>query len=149
MIDNQQGDVLLFQTNDEGDIAIEGGITQMSGSFETAFYLSLFGGNELDSGLLESPKAYWGNLLENEEQFKYKSRTQYLLRSIPVTSGNLSKINKAAEQDLQWFLDLSISNKLLVSSSLIGLNKIQISISIEASGKEESFNFVENWKSGL
>ena len=45
---NQEGDVLLFQTNDEGDIESIDGVVTMSGGLETMFYLSIFGGNEDD-----------------------------------------------------------------------------------------------------
>ena len=46
----QQGDVLLFQTVDDGEINIENGVVEMSGGLETAAYLSLYGGNEDDDG---------------------------------------------------------------------------------------------------
>ena len=46
----QQGDVLLFQTIDDGNVEVINGIITMSGGLDTAAYLSLFGGNEEDDG---------------------------------------------------------------------------------------------------
>jgi len=76
-------DVYLFQTNDDGEICIENGIVSLTGGLDTAAYLSLFGGNEQDDGSQNTSLNYWGNILENDKAFQYRSQTQYLLRSIP------------------------------------------------------------------
>ena len=54
-MDIQQGDVKLIQTNDDGDINIINGVTEMSGGLETTVYLALFGGNEDDNGIGDTP----------------------------------------------------------------------------------------------
>lgn len=146
MAKTQQGDVFLFQTNDEGEIEVENGLVTMIGDFRTAFYLSLFGGNEDDSGVDTEDKTFWGNVTETVAARKYISRVQNLLKSLPATSGNLIKVENAAVQDLEWFLTEKIGNKLTVSASLIGLNSVKFSFNIFALGKESEFNFIENWK---
>ena len=146
----QKGDVLLCQTNDNGDINIENGIVEMSCGLETAAYLSLFGGNFEDaniSTLNKVPMTWWGNVEEIELSKQYRSQAQHLLQSIPLTTGNLLRIEEACKKDLQWFLDDKVASSVDVSASIIGLNKISISITIEAKGEESSFEFVENWRS--
>ena len=101
---NQQGDVKLFQTDNEGDITVRDGVVEMGGGLETAAYLSLFGGNEDDDGLADNPKTWWGNLDEIDPAKQYRSETQNLLRGIPATSGNLRRIEDAASRDLAWFI---------------------------------------------
>lgn len=142
----QQGDVLLFQTNNDGDIIVTGGVVQMSGGLETAAYLSLFGGNEDDDGLSDNGLTYWGNIDELDPAMQYRSETQHLLQGIPATTGNLRRIEDAALRDLQWFLDKKIASSVSVIVTIPELNKIKITVEIEAQGVESSFEFVENWK---
>lgn len=145
----QQGDVLLQQTNDDGEITVVNGVTEMTGSFETAAYLSLFGGNEDDDGREGNPKTWWGNRGETDPARRMVSETQYLTKSIPATSANLRKIEDAAKRDLAWFVDTGIANTLEVVASIPALNWASIVVTIEALGEETEFTFTENWKAGV
>jgi phage gp46-like protein len=144
----QQGDVLLFQTDDEGDINVVDGLVEMSGGLETAAYLSLFGGNEDDTGIdgNDNPLTYWGNLDETDPAFQYRSETQNLLQGIPATTGNLQRIEDAAKRDLAWFIEKKVASTVDVVASIPGLNRIKIVVNIDARGEESSFEFVQNWK---
>lgn len=135
------GDVYLFQTNNDGDIKVSDGIVQLSSGLDTAVYLSLFGGNEDDDGLTET-LTYWGNLGEVD---KYVSETQFLLQSIPATSNNLKRIDVAVNNDLKWLLTLKIASTVEVDVSIVGLNRVNINIDINAIGIISNFNFTENW----
>lgn len=145
---NSEGDVLLFQTNDDGDIIVENGITQMSSGLETAAYLSLFGGNEDDDGSENSTNQWWGNIGELES-YKLRSQTQYLLNVLPATSANLLRIENAAADDLAWMLSEGVASSISVSVSIPGLNKILIEGTIEADGNPTDFKFFENWKAAI
>ena len=144
----QQGDVLLEQTTDDGEISVVNGVATMSGGLETAAYLSLFGGNEDDDGRQENPATWWGNLLEIDPAKKYVSETQHLLESIPSVSANLRRIEDAAKNDLSWLLSESIASTVDVLASVPGLNKVALLVTIIAHGEESTFNFTENWKAG-
>ena len=138
----QEGDVLLFQTTDGGEITVEGGIVEMSGGLETAAYLSLFGGNEDDDGLADSPANWWGNLDELDPAKQYHSETQRLLQSTPATSGNLRRIEEAAKNDLAWFLEEKVASAVTVVASIPGLNKLHLAVTIDGGTLE----FTENWE---
>lgn len=142
----QQGDVFLYQTVDDGDIIVENGITEMTGSFETMAYLCLFGGNEDDDGRPGNPKTYWGNLDEIDPANQYRSETQNLLQALPATSGNLLRVEDAALRDLNVFIEKNIASSVSVLATIPALNRVKIVIDIEANGEESSFEFVENWK---
>ena len=144
----QQGDVKLFQTDDEGDITVEGGIVAMDGGLATAAYLSLFGGNEDDDGRADNPANWWGNIDEVDPSKEYHSETQNLLQALPATTGNLRRIEDAANRDLAWFITDKVASSVTVSASIPGVNRIKLRIDIEAQGEESSFEFVENWKAG-
>jgi len=144
----QQGDVSLFQTNDDGNITVEGGIVTMSGGLETSAYLSLFGGNEDDDGRADNRANWWGNIDEVDPSREYHSETQNLLQALPATSGNLRRIEDAANRDLSWFITNKVASSVTVTASIPGINKIKLTIDIEAQGEESSFEFVENWKAG-
>ena len=142
----QQGDVLLFQTDDDGEIIVENGIVEMSGGLETAAYLSLFGGNEDDDGSDDNALTWWGNLDEVDPVRQYRSETQNLLQSIPATTGNLRRIEDAANRDLTWFVEQNVASSVTVEATIPGINRVKITVKIEANGVESSFDFVENWK---
>ncbi|UGC98021.1 hypothetical protein [Oceanospirillum phage vB_OsaM_PD0307] len=139
-------DVLLFQTNDNGEVEIESGLVTLTPGLDTAAYLSLFGGNWKDDGSQNNNQTWWGNLDETEAAKQYRSETQYLLGTIPATSRNLRRVEDAATRDLQWLLDGSIASSLTVSASLIGLNRVKIEVIIRAEGDESQFNYTENWR---
>lgn len=144
----QQGDVLLFQTNDDGEIIVENGVVKLSGGLETAAYLSLFGGNEDDDGRDLNPFNWWGNIGVIDKAEQYHSKTQNLLQSIPAIPNNLIRIEDAAKNDLKWFIDKKVASSIEVLASIPGLNKIKLVIKITADGKESEFEFTENWKVG-
>lgn len=142
----QQGDVKLVQTIDDGEISVEGGITEMDGGLETAAYLSMFGGNEDDDGRDGNLKTWWGNLDELDPAGKYTSETQHLLQSIPAISANLRRIEDAVTRDLAWFISEKVASSVTVEARIPGVNKVKIIVIIEARGIESQFDFVENWK---
>lgn len=144
----QEGDVKLFQTDDDGNITVENGLVEMSGGLETAAYLSLFGGNEDDDGRDNNPANWWANLDEVDPTRQYHSETQNLLQALAATTGNLRRIEDAAARDLAWFVDSGVASSVTVSASIPGINRIKLTIDIEAIGQESSFEFVENWKAG-
>lgn len=139
-------DVKLYQTTDDGDISVSGGIVELSGGLETAAYLSLFGGNEDDDGRPDNPRTWWGNLDEIDPARRYRSETQHLLKSIPATSGNLRRIEDAAKKDLAWLLSSKAAVSLSVAASIPGKNKIKIVVN---TGGDETLEYIENWKVNL
>lgn len=149
MTQPQQGDVSLFQTNDDGNITVTDGVVTMSGGLETATYISLFGGNSDDDGSSGSTLGWWGNIGEIDASKRIVSETQALLETMPPIPANLLAIKDAAERDLNWFLTEKVASTLTVETSMPGLNKIQIVVKIEADGVESEFKFVENWKAGI
>ena len=142
----QQGDVLLEQTNNNGEISVINGVVAMTGSFETMAYLCLFGGNEDDDGRADNVETWWGNIDEVDPDFRYVSETQNLLQSIPAISANLLKLQAAAERDLAVFTNKNIASSVTVVVSIPALNRVTYTIDIEANGEESSFKFTENWR---
>lgn len=142
----QQGDVLLYQTNDNGDINVEDGIVEMRGGLETAAYLSLFGGNEQDDGRQNNPLQWWGNFDEELQERQQRSELQFLLRSIPAIPANLRRLEDAASRDLAWFVATGVATEVMVEASMPGVNKVSLKIGINAAGQPAEIEFLENWK---
>lgn len=142
----QQGDVKLFQTDDNGEINVVDGVTEMDGGLGTAVYLSLFGGNEDDDGSANNSFTYWGNLDEVDEALHQRSETQHLLQSLPATTFNLRRIEDAAKRDLSWFISKKVASSIEVTATIPNLNWVQLDIKIIADGQESEFTFIENWK---
>lgn len=150
MTDFQQGDVLFIQDFDFNfTVESVNGVMTMSPGFETALYLSLFGGNVEDDGLPGNAESWWGNLLETDPRFMYRSRTQHILQSLPATSANLLLLEQAVKQDLEWFVSSEIADEIRVNASIPAFNRVDILITVTAEGEESSFTFTENWKASL
>ncbi len=145
----QQGDVHLFQTIEDGEITVENGLVQMDGGLETAAYLSLFGGNENDDGLEGNVNNWWANFSENETSRQYRSETQFIIRENVLTSLTLLRIEQAAIRDLQWFLDEGVANEVNVTATIPKLNTLKLDIEINALGNVSNFQFVENWRASI
>jgi hypothetical protein len=142
-----QGDVLLFQAADGGNIIIENNQdVQLTGGFETDFYLSLFGGNQEDDGSINNKNNWWGNLMEDDPAFQFRSRTQNLLISLPLVSGNLRKIEDAIKNDLKSYIDIGAISELSVDVSITGPRRVEIIITALANGKEINLAFLANWQ---
>lgn len=135
-------DVLLFQTNDDGDIRIEGGLVELTDTPETMAYLCLFGGNERDDGRDDSGLTWWGNVDEVDPAKRYISETQNLLRSLPAIPFNLRRIEDAANRDLAVFTEQGLAETVTVVASIPAINRVQIDIDID--GVPLQFN--ESWE---
>lgn len=133
----QQGDVLLFQTNDNGNISVTGGIVEMSGGLQTSVYLSLFGGNS------DLQVTWWANIDEELPERQYRSELQNALDSIPSTTGNLRRIEDAAKRDLAWLVEQKVAKEVTVAASMPGINQIKLVVDIDG---DSSVEFIENWK---
>ena len=142
-----QGDVLLFQTSNGGNITIEtNDDVKLTGGFETDFFLSLFGGNQEDDGSANNKDNWWGNLTENDPAFQFRSRTQNLLISLPLVSGNLRKLEDAAKYDLKSYVELGAITELSVSVSITGPRRVKIVINAFADGNSISITFLAHWQ---
>lgn len=145
----QQGDVILYQSNDDGEIDIVNGLVAMDGGLQTAVYLSLFGGNEGDDGLENNIFGWWGNIGENIQSRQYVSRTQNLIYKIPATSANLLKLNDAVNSDLQWIVNDNVATSIDVEVTIPKLNKVNIVVNIISIDLEKKLNFTANWKASI
>lgn len=140
-------DVLLFQTIDGGNVTIEPNQDiKTTGGFETDFYLSLFGGNEGDNGSNGNKNNWWANLLENDPAYQFRSKTQNLLISLPLVSGNLRKIEDAVKSDLKSYVDSGAITELTVSVLITGPRRVKIVINAYADGNKISLTFLANWQ---
>ncbi len=135
-------DVLLFQTDDDGDIEIEMGLVTLTDTPETMAYLCLFGGNEQDDGRDKNPATWWGNVEETDPQRRYISETQHLLRSLPAVPFNLRRIEDAVRRDLAVFTSSGIAKSVEAAASIPALNRVLIVINID----DVELQFAEPWE---
>jgi hypothetical protein len=128
-------DVQHFQTNDGGDIRLDGDVITDDG-IASAFYLSLFGGEMDDDGSeATESKQWWGNFIEGEPTRRYRSQTQSVLRSMPATSGNLRRVEAAIAADLTWAVDTGLATYAAGRARLPRLSMIQIDLFTEINGE--------------
>lgn len=139
------GDVLMVLGPNGGDLVMENGQIQMTPGFKTAALLGLAGGNEDDPGTGDAGKSWWGNtgrpVLE-----QYRGTTGHLLATIPPTSNGIRRIQAAADRDLAFLSEAGAASKVRAEATMPAKDKIDISGTITARGREESFNFSFNWR---
>lgn len=136
-------DVQLFQTDDDGDVEIKGGVVRLTEGIETAVYLSLFGGNEDDSGLdADADLQFWGNFDEPIEARRYRSETQALLRSLPIIPANLKRIEDATTSDLAWLKDSGVATFVIARATMPQLNTVKLQVSVEVDGRAYAYTFL-------
>ena len=142
-----EGDVLLFNTQDGGNIEFINGQPLMTGGFETMIYLLLFGGNVEDDGLSGNKKTWWGNIDETNPSHRYISRFQNLMRGIPLISSNLRRLEEAALADLEVFKTEKIAAEVTAVASIPALNTLLLVINVNsAQGENTEVKYLINWK---
>jgi len=139
-------DVLLFHEADGGNIQfINGQITTHDG-LRSSVYLSMFGGNERDSGLQPDERLqWWGNFDEPAASRRYRSQTQHLLRSLPAVTANLLKLEDAVLADLAWFTEDKYATAVSVRVTMPKRNWVRVEPRITIDDKVFSFEFTEGW----
>lgn len=139
-------DILLFHTDDGGEIDVQNGRFVLDDSPSTAVYLSLFGGNERDDGsAATSSLQWWGNLLEDDRALHYRSETQHHLRILPATPASLRRIEDAATRDLAWMVD-ALDAEVIVNASMPALNRIALNVAMTINGETTELNFEQPWR---
>lgn len=135
-------DVLLEHTDDGGEVTFVAGQPLTTEGLETAVYLSLFGGNERDSGLDDGDRLqFWGNFSEQDAVRRYRSETQHLVRSLPLTPSHLRRIEDAATSDVQWLVDEGFATGVAAEATMPALNTVKLDLSVEVDGETHSFVF--------
>jgi phage gp46-like protein len=146
-----EGDLLLEDTPDGGDIRIENNLFVSDRSFNTAVYLSLFGGNKDDNGKVKNNKTWWGNTLEGTaENEKLVSRFQAIIFGLPMTTKNIQEAESAARLDLKWVIDEGIAEKIIVLGRALSRTKFALYVDIQAGGNSiYEHTFLLFWKAGI
>ena len=132
-------DVLLLQTNNDGDVIYEDGDLKTEKGLQSAVYLSLFGGNRDDGGFDDKTKIWWANLQEADTDYQYRSETQALLNNQPLTSSLLLRLEDANLRDLNWLITSGYATTITSEASIPAVNRLQLDIVID----DIEFQFVE------
>jgi phage gp46-like protein len=146
-----EGDLLLTDTADGGDVIIFEGLFQSDRSFDTAVYLSLFGGNKSDSGKVKNNKTWWGNTLRGtSENEKLVSRFQNVICGLPMTTKNILEAEDAARLDLQWIIEEGMADKIEAAGRALSHNRFALKVHITTGGKDiYSHTFALFWEAGV
>jgi phage gp46-like protein len=146
-----EGDLLLEDTPDDGDIRIENDLFVSDRSFNTSVYLSLFGGNKDDNGKVKNKKTWWGNTLAGTaENEKLVSRFQAIIFGLPMTTKNIQDAETAASLDLEWLIKAEAADKIIATGRATGRNRFALTVQIRSGGKsiyENTFSLF--WRSGI
>ena len=125
-----QGDMLLVSTLDGGDLVLEDGLIKDCRNFDTAVYLSLFGGNK-DDAAAHAKETWWGNLMPGTKSTeRMYSETGAMVTALPLTSGNLRAVSDAAGRDLAWIKSEAGADDVNVQLSAESAQRVRLSVDI-------------------
>ena len=131
---------------DGGDLILDGGDLLVGNGLDSAAILSLFGGNVDDSGSQAAEELqYWGNVIETDPNRSLRSETQHLIESLPVTSGNLRRVEDAVKRDLAWMVDEKLVQSMEVDVELVGVKRIRIVIDLLVSNERYPLELTREW----
>lgn len=129
------GDVLLVSTPDGGDIVLRDGLIAPCRNFDTAAYLSLFGGNRGDAD--GRPKeTWWGNLIPGTERAEWmQSEFGATVEGRPLTAATLRQAAQAAERDLAWTKDEAGADDVSVRLAAESSRRVELAVDITQDGQ--------------
>ena len=130
----QQGDVLLFQSLDGGNVSLDGGLVNMSTGLETAVYLSLF-----------SPEEWFLNDVAETNEEKLYSETEQIISKKPNVSANYSLLEQAITDDLKWLTAQGYAKSFSVGVSSNAINRVNIELEVD----QIILNFNEGWSTNV
>lgn len=134
---NQQGDILFFDDGIGGEINIENGIIEMTGGFETAFFLAVFGGD----------LPFWGNDVILDDETPLVSTFPDVIKKNVVSDNVRKDGEKAIEKDLAFLVDQKIADSVKVFGSILTVHSIKWDIQITKPSGDSKFQI--NWDSQL
>jgi phage gp46-like protein len=150
-IQNFEGELLLYDTPDGGEVELVDDFFVSDKTFSTAVYISIMGGNKGDNGKVKNKNTWWGNTLKNVlENEKIISRFQAVIFSMPMTTKNIQEAESAAILDLQWVISDGIGDAVTAEGYAVMRNKFKIVINIFAKGENIYSNaFSLFWEAGV
>ena len=135
-MDHFDGDPLIYDSGDGGDILITGGQPTMSSGLENAVYLST-----------QVEPNWWGNDIDPANPGAVGSLNLIpLTRRAKLTPGLLNDIEAAAAADLAWMLSDGVAKAVTPSASMLSASSVGLSVDIEEpDGDVTTVRWKLNW----
>lgn len=143
-------DLKMVETFDGGDIVFSGRDLVVIDGFQNMPYLGMFGGNVKQStkefNVDEQRGDFWGNslLMLGQPEIQYNSDTERLLNTTALNSTSRLLIEQTIKKDLDFMTKFA---KVVVAVSIIGPDRISITIEIREPNNTESNVFSYIWDS--
>lgn len=144
-------DLRLVENYDGGDVVLIGNDFELINGWQNMPYLAMFGGNVKED--TTGPKVpnqqsfdFWGNylLFPDQQKLWYNSLTERLLNTTELNTRTRQEIEDNVRQDLSFMNDFAV---VTVFVSLVGIDKLRISIIIQEPGNLQSNEFTYIWDS--
>ena len=135
-------DVLIFESGDGGELAIENQDLVFVESLYQQIYLALFGGNveqvtKTNYLFNEQRFDYWGKSLffADAPSLQFNSNTEKTLQNIALNSSGRLELIRAVESDLQYLNELL---NYTVDVLFFEVNKIKIIVNFASKDNQEN-----------
>lgn len=130
-------DVTIYEEGSGGDLQLLNDDLALSEGLTNQVYLALVGGNleqstSPDIEELEIRQDWWANVLLNEEN-QFNSNFERALSEVALNSAGIRVLENAVKEDLEFLTAYADIN---IESELIGLNRLEIFITLQEPGQE-------------
>lgn len=143
------GDITLVETGNGGDIQLKGNDLDTSATIFNQIYMGLFGGNPEASTTGEELETqqrgdWWGNglLFPDQPGDQQNSRLEKVLTEVALNSSGRIKIEETIKKDLKFLEEIA---EITVETSIIGVDKIEITIFAQEPGNLQKQEFIFIW----
>jgi hypothetical protein len=143
-------DILLNQTANGSDWVLKGTDIVIIHGFQNMPLFGLFGGN-IESNTKEFKDGeqrfdWWGNnlFMPNDSSIQFNSDTERLINQVALTSSSRLLIEQAVKSDLAFMKSFAVVSSTV---SIIAIDRLEITITIQQPGNVESNEFVYIWDS--
>lgn len=144
-------DLSIWETHNGGDIVLKGNDLQLVTSIWNQPYLAMFGGNKEQSHqdadefeLTLERFDFWGNMLvfPDDPNVQYNSEFEKALDSFALSSAGRQQLESILKEDINFLRQIAIVSS---SISIVGLDQIQIDITLQEPDNLSERNFVFLW----
>lgn len=134
-------DLKVIETNNGGDLVLNGNDLSVIYNTDNMIYLALFGGNVEQSTkpneVLSQSFDFWGNtlFLNDNPSAQFNSETERVINTVALTSNGRVKIENAIKEDLSFFKNFGAI--VIVSVQIIRVDFLRVEIRVEFENQSE------------
>lgn len=142
-------DLLMKESNNGGDLVLEGNTLKLANSFQNMPYLGCFGGNVEASTVGpkedgEQAQDWWGNylLMSQQPEVQHNSIFERTITQVALSSAGRLQLERAVKEDIKFMEAFAL---VTVTATIEDADRVKIYIELQEPDNLQSTVFVYIW----